>query len=288
MEEIPVYKFWNEKWISAESLTEKDIALLINKDNKTIYVWDGTNSNPRTQIVAKEALGEFKIEFPDYKFRLLKSVDKGHGGEKEDRGIKGDKGDKGDMGAVPEYISKTLKLTLKDDTKVRLDIRKNYKKMDKIIHLLAIMSVSLLLIVIGRFLSLIANGEAGSNGTETTMFDTNLAFSEFMSSNMILLLLASFIMIALLVLSLQMGLYERSLFILIGIISLYLTVFYFWGEISTEMLELNADAPFIIHGGFFNDFALYSVLVVGIILFSLIIGIYLYKGDKHNNKKGKI
>jgi hypothetical protein len=65
------YRFSDQKWLETKRLTQKDVALLVNRESKTIYLFEGELSTPRTQIEAKSSLGTVKNQFPTYKFRTI-------------------------------------------------------------------------------------------------------------------------------------------------------------------------------------------------------------------------
>jgi len=62
----------NATWIEGEHLTEKDMGLLIDKDEKIMYVWEGKYVSPQTSMKAKEILSRKKAEYPFYKVRSAK------------------------------------------------------------------------------------------------------------------------------------------------------------------------------------------------------------------------
>ncbi len=67
-----IFKFVNAIWIEAERLTEKDMGLLIDNDEKVMYVWEGKYISIKTSMKAKEALSRKKAEYPFYKVHLIK------------------------------------------------------------------------------------------------------------------------------------------------------------------------------------------------------------------------
>lgn len=69
--DLIIYRFWDHKWTEAHHLTQKDVALLVDKSNKLIYIYEGLYATPQKQIDAKAMLGSIKIQYPEYKFRLI-------------------------------------------------------------------------------------------------------------------------------------------------------------------------------------------------------------------------
>jgi len=73
--ETAIYKFADEKWTETKRITRKDIALIIDIMNKTIYIWEGPLSSARNQTLAKNMLGKIKKQYPNYKFRTAENLD---------------------------------------------------------------------------------------------------------------------------------------------------------------------------------------------------------------------
>jgi len=50
----------NATWIEAENLTENDMGLLIDKDEKIMYVWEGKYFTSKTSVEVKKVLSRKK------------------------------------------------------------------------------------------------------------------------------------------------------------------------------------------------------------------------------------
>ena len=66
---MKVYKFQHEKWIEAEQLHQKNIAVVVNQKENLIYFWQGKKANPRSLELAKKNLLEKKTQYGHYKYR---------------------------------------------------------------------------------------------------------------------------------------------------------------------------------------------------------------------------
>ena len=55
-----IFKFMNATWIEAENLTEKDMGLLIDKDEKIMYVLEGKYVTSKTSVEVKKVLSRKK------------------------------------------------------------------------------------------------------------------------------------------------------------------------------------------------------------------------------------
>lgn len=73
--ETALYKFADEKWTETKRINRKDIALIIDITNKTIFIWEGPLSSARNQTLAKNMLGKIKKQYPNYKFRTTETLE---------------------------------------------------------------------------------------------------------------------------------------------------------------------------------------------------------------------
>jgi len=274
MENLPTYKFRDEKWVSADELQLDDIALVINKADKSIYIWDGPDSRQRDQIRSKNALGDFKIEFPDYKFRLIKDVSDKH--------------------KTPKFVRKTIKVTTKKDTeRVKNQIISNKVKLERFSHRLTTLTVLILLSVIGILLRYVnADYWRGgiAPGSVKTFFPTNSAFTNIIQTTVIMTFIAGFCMIGLLVIAKHLGLYERLLFDLLGVLIIFLTISIYWEPSVAEMIDGPPSAPFTLNVEYFHGFLMNSVLLMFLVIILVLIGMFVYRYEKEpkktiNNKK---
>lgn len=65
------YKMKKETWYRAKSLTESDIAVIVDTNTETIWFWEGNKSSARNRSTAREILGKLKKKYIPYRFKRV-------------------------------------------------------------------------------------------------------------------------------------------------------------------------------------------------------------------------
>ena len=167
-----IFKFVNATWIETEYLTEKDMGLLIDKDEKIMYVWEGKYVTPKTSMYAKEALSRKKAEYPFYKVISIRKES-------------------------PEHIKDILQTIINKSDEEELAKYKKNSKIDLFQKILALFTFLLLLFTVIR-LSIILNFNDFSISAQfNVLFPFVSNYSRFMQNNLILSILSLILLISL-------------------------------------------------------------------------------------------
>ncbi len=167
-----IFKFMNATWIEAEYLTEKDMGLLIDKDEKIMYVWDGKYVTSKTSMEAKEVLSRKKAEYPFYKVRSVRKE-------------------------MPKHIKEILDTIISKSEEEELSKFIKRSKIDFFQKILALLTLLLLLFVVIR-LSLALNfNEFNISAQIDNLFSSDSIYSRFMQNNLILSILSLVLLVSL-------------------------------------------------------------------------------------------
>jgi hypothetical protein len=128
--DLIIYRFWDRKWVEVHHLTQKDVALLVDKSNKHIYIYEGLYATPQKQIDAKTMLGAIKQQYSAYKFRMIGT-------------------------GTPDEISQKLNEALKDTQELQTQLNHNKNQLELTLRICGGVAValltSLLILVIIKF-----------------------------------------------------------------------------------------------------------------------------------------
>jgi len=156
-----IFKFMNATWIEADNLTVKDIGLLIDKDEKIMYVWEGKYVSLITSMAAKEVLSRKKAEYPLYKVRSVKKE-------------------------MPEHINDILSTIITKSEEDDLIEYKNSSKVDLFQRILALFTFLVLLFIVIRLIATLNFNEFSISAQFNILFPSDLNYSRFMQNNLIL------------------------------------------------------------------------------------------------------
>ena len=170
-----IFKFMNATWIEADNLTVKDMGLLIDKDEKIMYVWEGKYVSLKTSIAAKEVLSSKRAEYPLYKVRSVKKE-------------------------MPEHISDILNTIIIKSEEEDLNEYKKNSKIDLFQRILALFTFLVVLFVVIRLIVTINFDEFSTSAQFDILFPSDLNYSRFMQNNLILSLLSLILLTSLQVL----------------------------------------------------------------------------------------
>ena len=160
-----IFKFMNAAWIEAENLTEKDMGLLIDKDEKIMYVWEGKYITYKTSMEAKEVLSRKKAEYPFYKVRSIRKES-------------------------PEHIKDILNTILNKSEEDELAEYKKNSKIDLFQKVLALFTFLLLLFALIRLSITLNFNEFSISAQFNDLFLLDSDYSQFMQNNLILSILS--------------------------------------------------------------------------------------------------
>jgi len=65
------YKMKKGQWTKTDSLTESDIAVIIDVDSEIFWFWEGPYSNSRDRYNARQILGQLRKKYTSYKFKRI-------------------------------------------------------------------------------------------------------------------------------------------------------------------------------------------------------------------------
>ena len=65
------YKMKKGQWAKTDSLTESDIAVIIDIDLEIFWFWEGPYSNTRDRYNARQILGQLRKKYTSYKFKRI-------------------------------------------------------------------------------------------------------------------------------------------------------------------------------------------------------------------------
>lgn len=65
------YKMKKGQWAKTDSLTESDIAVIIDVDLEIFWFWEGPYSNTRDRYNARQILGQLRKRYTSYKFKRI-------------------------------------------------------------------------------------------------------------------------------------------------------------------------------------------------------------------------
>ena len=158
--------------------------------------------------------------------------------------------------------------------------------MDKTLHVLSILCISLLFVVLGRFLYYFnVNGASSGNlGSNPTHFNTNGQFAHFLQVSAILALIASFLSLSVSIISFQLKIYERFLFYVISTVGLFVTIIFYWQFGVKYIIVGGFESAFDPNTQYIYNFMLNSILVISTITFTVLLGLYGYKFQIQNLK----
>lgn len=112
------YRFTDKKWTETKKLTQLDVALIVDGDNKLIYIFEGEYSTPKTQVEAKTSLGSIKMHYKTYNFKRIEK-------------------------STPELIQTKLKEALKDSDEINAKKQRNAEQFE--ISIRVFMGLSLII-----------------------------------------------------------------------------------------------------------------------------------------------
>ena len=167
-----IFKFMNATWIEAEHLTEKDMGLLIDKDEKIMYVWDGKYVTSKTSMEAKEVLSRKKTEYPFYKVRSVRKK-------------------------MPKHIKEILDTIISKSEEEELSKFIKSSKIDLFQKILALLTLLLLLFVVIRVSLALNFSEFSISAQIDTLFTSDSIYSRFMQNNLILSILSLVLLVSL-------------------------------------------------------------------------------------------
>jgi hypothetical protein len=257
--DIVLYKFWNDKWVETKKLTEKDIALIIDDTNKMIYIREGQLSTPRNQIRAKLFLGKKKLQYPKFKFRMI---------EEE----------------MPSSIESFLKIALQDTDEIREQIEKDNEIFEKIMRGTSLIISILIIIVIGRFLGQIDNQLLEKSENWREFFPSALEFSEFIQINTILVLISSFLIIGIIVVSIILKQSNRIRFSVVSLVLIYMLLFLYLNVQSYKMIQIGGSNSFMVVESIYFNFLINSSILLALSLIFLMISIFFPIGFSVKNE----
>ena len=162
----------NAIWIEAENLTEKDIGLLIDNDEKIMNVWEGKYITAKTSMMAKEALSTKKAEYPFYKVHLIRKES-------------------------PDHIKDILISIINKSEKEELAKYNNDSKIDLMQKILALFIFLLLLFAVIRLSITLNFNEFGISAQYNDLFLLDSDYSRFMQNNLILSIISLILLISL-------------------------------------------------------------------------------------------
>jgi hypothetical protein len=170
-----IFKFMNATWIEADNLTVKDMGLLIDKDEKIMYVWEGKYVSLKTSTAAKEVLSRKRAEYPLYKVRSVKKE-------------------------MPEHISDILNTIIIKSEEEDLNEYKKNSKIDLFQKILSLFTFLVLLFVVIRLIVSLNFNEFSISAQFDILFPSDLNYSRFMQNNLILSILSLILLTSLQVL----------------------------------------------------------------------------------------
>jgi len=167
-----IFKFMNAAWIESEHLTEKDMGLLIDKDEKIMYVWEGKYVTSKTSMEAKEVISRKKAEYPFYKVRSVRKEN-------------------------PEHIKEILNTLINKTEEEELNEYKKNSKIDIFQKVLALFTFLLLLFVVIRLSITLNFNDFNISSQFNYLFQSDSNYSRFMQNNLILSILSLLILTSL-------------------------------------------------------------------------------------------
>ena len=198
-----IFKFMNATWIEAENLTVKDIGLLIDKDEKIMYVWEGKYVSLKTSMAAKEVLSRKKAKYPLYKVRSVKKE-------------------------MPEHINDILSTIITKSEEEDLIKYKESSKIDLFQRILALFTFLMLLFVVIRLIATLNFDEFNISTQFNILFPSDLNYSRFMQNNLILSILSLILLTSLQVLYFLTKSVVNIIFTNISIILLIYNLIWTW------------------------------------------------------------
>ncbi len=162
----------NTAWIESENLTEKDMGLLIDKDEKIMYVWEGKYVTSITSMDAKEVISRKKAEYPFYKVRSVRKE-------------------------TPEHIKEILNTLINKIEEEELNEYKKKSKIDIFQKILALFTFLLLLFVVIRLSITLNFIDFNISSQFNSLFQVDSNYSRFMQNNLILSILSLLILTSL-------------------------------------------------------------------------------------------
>lgn len=197
------FKFLKGTWITAKNFTEMDVGLLIDKNNKTMYLWEGNQVEPNALKEAKQLLGFKKAKYPNYKVRSARNE-------------------------VPEQIKEIINnfiVKIEEDSGEYLQKISKIVKIQKILTLITILFLS---IVVAQLVLNINFNEFNILGDIDDLFSSYADYSQFMLLNLIFCLISILLITAL---DYLFSLTKSSVKLLIGFVSiiiLFCNVIWSW------------------------------------------------------------
>ena len=160
-----IFKFVNATWIEAENLTEKDMGLLIDNDEKIMYVWEGKYITAKTSMEAKEVLSRKKAEYPFYKVISIRKES-------------------------PEHIKDILNTIINKSEVEELVEYKKSSKIDSLQKILALFTFLLLLFAVIRLTIILDFNEFSISAQFDDLFPLDSNYSLFIQNSLILSILS--------------------------------------------------------------------------------------------------
>ncbi len=193
----------NATWIESENLTEKDMGLLIDKDEKIMYVWEGKYVKSKTSMKAKEVISRKKAEYPFYKVGSVRKE-------------------------TPEHIKEILYSLISKTEEEELNIFKKNSKIELFQKVLALFSFLLLLFIMIRLTIKLDYNDFSISEQFNNLFLSDSNYSRFMQNNLILSILSLILIISLQVLYFLTKSVMNIIFTSISIILLIYHLIWTW------------------------------------------------------------
>lgn len=250
--QVAIYRFYDSKWVETKQLTEKDVALLIDAEKKTIYIWEGRLSSSRNQTLAKGMLGNKKVQYPNFKFRLAST-------------------------SLSEEFEALLKDALKDTEDIKLRIARNEAVLEKFVRGLSLVVALFYCVVLGRLLGHSAGLNFEASQEYIAFFPSLAAFSGFMQINIFMILIISILSVLFVIISVLLRQPNRFAFATMSIIGLFLIVFQYWEDAIKKIFEMGEYNGFRFLESYFYGFIINSALLIGICFCFFLISVYYPK-----------
>jgi hypothetical protein len=198
-----LYKLFEDNWVETKRLTQRDVALIVDTDDKVLYIWEGDFSTSQVQSQARALLGKIKAQYINYKFRMYSS-------------------------SIPQELGETLNEALQDSEEIKKKREIDYQSLERfqlVIEISEIIFFSVLMF--GYLYSLALPIYTDSNLQQFYQFPTNTVQRLATISSYLVLLCAVGNMFIFCFSFMQKN-YARIIYSIILIIGIFLLIIGFW------------------------------------------------------------
>lgn len=256
---MDLYRFSNDKWVETKSLTHNDVALIIDTNSKTVYIWEGDFSTSKIKQLAVSNLETMRLKYPNFKFRM-----------------------------VTAEISPDIKTVLNEAQKDSESVRKNTES-DKIlfqkIHLF--FSIVSLVFVISSLLWLIILFEIQQNNSINNQISIPIAFNlinALFKGISLLIFLSIILNTGNLTLNLIQKNYFKGINFAVAVIIQLILVLWYWNYLFDLLLVFQTVIDNImvisIPKSIFNEILIYNSIIIVIIIY-FILASMIFKQKKN-------